>query len=81
MKNCNIYINVEEIIVFQRRNSVILSTLKQNENLTLKQRCFWVDTKTSFIMLYQKNQHVESMTKFFQHIKIDEFPDNFNMLF
>ena len=37
LRNFNLYINVEEITVFQRRNNVILSTLKQPENSTLKQ--------------------------------------------
>ena len=81
MRNCNLHINVEEITVFQRRNDVILSTLKQHQNSTLKQRCFWVDTKTNFVLLYQQTQHVESMSKFCQHVNIDEFPRHFDTLF
>ena len=37
--------NVEKITVFPRRNKVSLSTLNQRQNLTLKQRWFWVGTK------------------------------------
>ena len=81
MRNCILYINFEEITVFQRRNDVILSTLKQHQNLMLKQRWFWVDTKTNFILLYQQTQHVESMSKFRQHVNIDEFLHHFDMLF
>ena len=80
MRNCNLYINVEEITVFQRRNNVILSTLKHYENLTLKQRWFWVDAKTNFVLLYQQTKHVESMSKFCWHVNIDDFPTHFNML-
>ena len=34
--------------VFQRRNNIVISTLTQRQNLTLKQRCFWVDTGKLF---------------------------------
>ena len=81
MKNCNPFINIEERTVFQRRNNVILSTLKQHQNLTLKQQWFWVDTKTNFVLLYQQTQHVESMSKFRRHLNIDEFLCHFDMLF
>ena len=44
---------------FQRWS--ILQTLKQAQNLMLKQRWFWVDTKTNFVlMLNQQAHHVES---------------------
>ena len=33
-----LYINVEEITVFQRQNSISLSMLDQRRNLMLKQR-------------------------------------------
>ena len=52
-----VYINVDEVTVFQRRNNVSLSTLNQRRNLTLKQRWFWVDTKNIFcsdIMMLEK---------------------------
>ena len=81
LRNFNLYINVEEITVFQRRNNVILSTLKQHQNLTLKQRWFWVDTKTNFVLLYQQTQHVESMSKFRRHVNVNEFLRHFDMLF
>ena len=51
LKNYNLYINVEKITVFQRQNNVILSTLNQRWNLTLKQRGFWVDTKNNFVLM------------------------------
>ena len=51
LKNYNLYINVEKITVFQRQNNVILSTLNQRWNLTLKQRWFWVDTENRFILM------------------------------
>ena len=51
LKNYNLYINVEKITVFQRRNNVILSTLNQRWNLTLKQRWLWVDTENRFILM------------------------------
>ena len=42
--------------VFQRWHKIILSTLSQCRNLTLKQQWFWVDTKTNFVpMLYPKD--------------------------
>ena len=47
--------------VFQRRNNVGLSALNHCQNLTLKQRLLWFDTKTNFVLLYQQTQHVESM--------------------
>ena len=81
MRNCNLYINVEEKTVFQRRNNVILSALKQHQNLTLKQRLFLVDTKTNYVLLYQQTQYVELMSKFRWHVNIDEFPRHFKMLF
>ena len=79
LRNFNLYINVEEITVFQRRNNVILSTLKQLENLPLKQRWFWVDTKPKIILLYQQTQQVESMSKLRRHV--NEFPRHFDVLF
>ena len=36
---------------FERQNIIILSTLKQRKNLMLKQRWFWVDTKTNFVLM------------------------------
>ena len=81
LRNCNLYINVEEIKVFQHRNNVILSSLKQHQNLMLKQRWFWVDTKTNFALFYQQTKHVESMSKFRWHLNIDDFPSHFDMLF
>ena len=59
----NLYINVEKMAVFQRRNNVSLSALNQRQNLTLKQRLFWSDTKVIFVLLYQQTQHVESMSE------------------
>ena len=38
LRNGNLYINVENITVFQRRSNLILSTLKQYPNLVLKQQ-------------------------------------------
>ena len=55
----NLYANVETLTVFQCRNSVSLSTLNQRQNLTLKQRSFWVDSKKqfySYIMLFEKSK-------------------------
>ena len=51
LKNYNLYINVEKITVFQRRNNVILSTLNQRWNLTLKQRWICVQTENKFILM------------------------------
>ena len=47
----------------------------------MKQRWFWVDTQTNFVLLYQQIQHVESMSKFCWHINIDDFLRHFDMLF
>ena len=44
-KITNLYINIKKMIVFQHRNNVSLSTLNQRQNLMLKQRWFWVDSK------------------------------------
>ena len=49
--------------VFQRRNNISLSALNQRQNLSLKQRLFWFDTKIIFVLLYQQTQHVESMSE------------------
>ena len=38
--------------VFQHRNNVILSKLNQRQNLTLKQRCFWVDNENILLLSY-----------------------------
>ena len=81
MRNFNLYIKVEERTVFKRRDNVILSTLKQLQNLMLKQRWFWVDTKPNFVLLYQQTQHVESMLKLRRHVNMDEFPRHFDVLF
>ena len=51
LENYNLYINVEKITLFQRRNNVILSTWNQRWNLTLKQCWFWVDTENNFILM------------------------------
>ena len=51
--------DVEKITVFQRRNSASLSTLNQSRSLTLKQRLFWVESKTlfrSYIMFSYKTK-------------------------
>ena len=49
--------------VFQRRNNVSLSALNHCQNLKLKQRLFWFDTKIIFVLLYQQTQYVESMSE------------------
>ena len=61
LKNYNLYINVEKINLFQRRNNVILSKLNQRWNSTLKQRWFWVDTENNFILIlwYWRNYNLE----------------------
>ena len=40
LEKLKLYINVEKITVFQRRNNVSLSTLNQRRKLTLKKRRF-----------------------------------------
>ena len=54
---------------------------KQQQNLMLKQRWFWVDTKTNFVLLSQQTKHVEPMSKFCRHANIDEFLPIVDMLF
>ena len=44
-KITNLYINIKNMTVFQRRNNVSLSTLNERRKLTVKQRWFWVDSK------------------------------------
>ena len=51
LEKLKLYIKVEKITVFQRRNNVSLSTLNQRRNLTLKQRWFWVDSKNNFVLI------------------------------
>ena len=58
LRDCNFFIDVEKITVFQRWNNVILSTLNQRRNLTLKQRWFWVDTKNFLLLLYYDVQGI-----------------------
>ena len=70
MKNLNLYINVQKVRVFQRRNSVSLSALNQRRNLTLKQCWFYVDSKKqtcSYIMMLENLKslcNVEMITVF-----------------
>ena len=70
MKNLNLYINVQKVRVFQRRNSVSLSALNQRRNLTLKQRWFCVDSKKqtcSYTMMLENFKflcNVEMITVF-----------------
>ena len=57
LEKLSLYINIDGVTVFQRRNNISLSTLNQRRNLTLKQRWFWVDTKNifcSYIMILEK---------------------------
>ena len=58
LRDCNFFIDVEKITLFQRWNNVILSTLNQRRNLTLKQRWFWVDTKNFLLLLYYDVQGI-----------------------
>ena len=58
LRDCNFFIDVEKITVFQRWNNVILSTLNQCRNLTLKQRWFWVDIKKFILLLYYDVQGI-----------------------
>ena len=51
LKNYNLYINVEQVAVFQRQNNVRLSTSNQCRNLMLKQCWFWVDSKSNFVFI------------------------------
>ena len=52
LKKLNIYINIEKITVFQRRNNVSLSTLNQRRNFKLKQHWFWVYHKNIFVLIF-----------------------------
>ena len=54
-----LYVNVEKITVFERRNNVTLPTLNQRRCFTMKQRGFWVDSKKqfrSYIMMFEKSK-------------------------
>ena len=70
LEKLKLYINVEKTTVFQRRNNVSLSTLNQCRNFKLKQRWFWVDSKTqfcSYVMKLEKSKslyNVEMITVF-----------------
>ena len=55
------YINVEKISVFERRNNVTLSTLNQRRSFPLKQRWFWVDSKTQFCSYIMKFKKLKSL--------------------
>ena len=39
------------ITIFQLRNNVSLPTFNQRQNLTLKQRWFWVDDENIFVLM------------------------------
>lgn len=39
--------------VFQRLNNIVLSTLNQHQNFTLKPHWFWVDPKSIFVLMLQ----------------------------
>ena len=58
LRNCNLYIDVGKVTVFQRWNNVNLSTLNQCWDLTLKQRWFWVHTKKFLLLLYYDAQGI-----------------------
>ena len=61
--------------IFVRRNFFFHAVL------TLKQRWFWVDIKTNFVLLYQQTQHVTSMLKLRRHVNIDKFSRHSDVLF
>ena len=58
LRDCNFFIDVEKITLFQRWNNVILSTLNQRWNLALKKHWFWVDTKKFLLLLYYDVQGI-----------------------
>ena len=58
LRTCNFSIDVEKITVFQHWNNIILSTLNQRRNLTLKERWFWVDMKKFLLLLYYDVQGI-----------------------
>ena len=70
LEKSKLHINIEEITVFQSRNNVSLSMLNQRRNLMLKQRWFWVNSKTqfcSYITMVEKSKlyiNVEKETVF-----------------
>ena len=47
----------------------------------LKQQGFWVDTKTNFVLLYQRTQHFELMPKVRRHVNIAKFTRHFGVFF
>ena len=70
----NLYINVKRICIWTSKH-YHFSTLKQRQNLTLKQRWFWVDTKTNFVFTNRLN-----MSNQLQQVNIDKFPRHFDVL-
>ena len=52
LRNYKLYMNVEKTTVFQRQNNVVLSTLNQRRNLTLKKSWIWVDTKAVLFLCF-----------------------------
>ena len=56
-----LYIYVKKICISTSKQYHFINTLKQRQNVMLKEQWLWVDTKTNFVlMLYQHTQHVES---------------------
>ena len=60
---------------FERWNIIMLSTLKQRQNLMLKQRWFWVDTKTNFVLTNRLNRSNQR-----RQVNIDKFSRHFNVV-
>ena len=60
---------------FEPLNIIILSTLKQSQDLMLKQRWFWVDTKTNFVLTSRLNRSNQR-----RQVNIDKFPRHFDVL-
>ena len=74
LRSYNLYIIVKKICIWAAKH-YILSTLKQRQNLMLKQRWFWVDTKTNFVLTNRFNRSNQR-----RQVNINEFPRYFDVL-
>ena len=70
-----IFILVLNRSAFECRNIIILSTLKQRQKFMLKQRWFWVDTKTNFALTSRPSRSNQR-----RQVNIDEFPRHLDVL-
>ena len=62
---------------FERWNIIILIILKQGQKIMFKQRWFWVDTKTNFVLSYTNRPSTSNQR---WQVNINNFPRHFDVV-